>query len=182
MKSPFGIDAGSLDTGFTLDKMIDNTAGKLEEIGAAGMKSADFLQGAGGLIGGVANIFAGFEQSAVDRRNALTAQYNAEQTKIMGNIQRRMAMQEATKIMSKQAADRGASNLAMSGSALDVFMSSANEAFQDSANIIRATQVRSDAYEDQARQLYEKADSDVISGVVGGLTKLASSAFTMGVI
>lgn len=180
MKSYF--DLGSLDSGFQLDPIVNKTADELGKIGEAGMTAATALQGAGGLVGGIASIYSGFQQAEIDRKNALTAQYNAEQAKIMGDVQRRMQMQEATKIISKQVADRGASGVELSGSALDVFMSSANEAFQDSANIVRATHARVDDYNRQAQQLYEKADSDVVSGVVGGLAKLATSVVTLGAL
>lgn len=173
-------DLGSLDSGYKLDSVVNNAADSLTKIGEAGMTAANTLQGAGGLIGGISTIYSGFQQGEVDRKNALTAQYNAEQAKIMGSVQRRMQMQEATKVISKQAADRGAAGIEMSGSALDVFMSSANEAFQDSANIVRATQAKADDYNQQAQQLYEKANSDEVGGVLGGLAKLATSAVTMG--
>lgn len=178
MKSYF--DVGSLDSGFNLDPIVNGTAKELEKIGEAGMTAAASLQGVGGLVGGIATVYSGFQQAEIDRRNALAAQYNAEQAKIMGDVQRRMQMQEATKILSKQRADRGASGIEMSGSALDVFMSSANEAFQDSANIIRAAQAKADAYDQQAQQLYEKANSEEIAGALGGLAKLATSAITLG--
>lgn len=178
MKDYFNL--GSLDSGFKLDAVVDNTAENLKKIGETGMAAATALQGAGGAIGGIATIYSGFQQAEIDRKNALTAQYNAEQAKIMGDVQRRMQMQEATKIIAKQAADRGAAGIEMSGSALDVFMSSANEAFQDSANIVRATHARVDDYNQQAQQLYEKANSDIVGGVVGGLAKLAVSAATLG--
>jgi phage shock protein PspC (stress-responsive transcriptional regulator) len=178
MKSYF--DLGSLDSGYKLDPIVNGTAKELEKIGEAGMTAAASLQGVGGAIGGIATIYSGFQQAEIDRKNALTMQYNAEQVKIMGDVQRRMQMQEATKILSKQKADRGAAGIELSGSALDVFMSSANEAFQDSANIVRATQAKADDYEQQAQQLYEKADSDIVGGVVGGLAKLAVSAATLG--
>lgn len=171
---------GSLDSGFQLDPIVNGTAKELEKIGEAGMTAAATLQGVGGAVGAFASIYSGFQQAEIDRKNALTMQYNAEQAKIMGDVQRRMQMQEATKIISKQAADRGAGGVEMSGSALDVFMSSANEAFQDSANIVRATQARVDDYNQQAQQLYEKANSEEVMGALGGLAKLATSAVTLG--
>lgn len=179
MKSYF--DIGSLDSGFNLEPVVNGTAKELEKIGEAGMTAASSLQGVGGVIGGIATIYSGFQQAEIDRRNALNTLYNAEQVKIMGDVQRRMQMQEATKIISKQKADRGASGIEMSGSALDVFMSSANEAFQDSANIVRATQAKVEDYNREAQQLYEKADSEEIMGALGGLAKLATSAATLGV-
>lgn len=178
MKDYFNL--GSLDSGYKLDSVVNNTADNLKKIGEDGMNAASTLQGVGGIVGGFATIYSGFQQAESDRKNALTAQYNAEQAKIMGSVQRRMQMQEATKIISKQAADRGAAGIELSGSALDVFMSSANEAFQDSANIVRATQAKADDYNQQAQQLYEKANSDEVAGVVGGLAKLAVSTATLG--
>lgn len=178
MKDYFNL--GSLDSGYKLDAFVDNTAENLKKIGEDGMTAAATLQGVGGAIGGIATIYSGFKQAEIDRKNALTMQYNAQQVKIMGDVQRRMQMQEATKILSKQKADRGAAGIELSGSALDVFMSSANEAFQDSANIVRATQAKADDYEQQAQQLYEKANSEEVAGVVGGLARLATSAVTMG--